>query len=144
MKQYLWMLGLVLGFSQAASAAPVKDVSKELDQATHAAINVYRNQGMTGLQKAVNDCYRQVGYATPFCVYLDAAGREIDFTVARAYKELGRNVLPSTFFQAKSFGERTASFYILHQHTRKESNAHMQKIQKQIQKQVNKNLFPQD
>lgn len=144
MKQYLFTLGLVLGLSQGANAAPVKDVSKELDQATHAAINVYRNQGMAGLQKAVNDCYRQVGYATPFCVYLDAAGREIDFTVARAYKELGRNTPPTAFFQAKAFGERTASFYILHQHTRKESNAHMQKIQKQIKKQIDQNLFPQD
>ena len=142
MKHYLLMSAAML-CALPLAASPVKDKPKELEQATYAAMQIYRKQGIAGVQKAVNDCYKEVGYATPFCVYLDAAGREIDFTVAKAYKELGQNVLPTPFFQAKAFGSRTASFYILHRHTRKESNEHMQKSQKQIAKIIERQLFAQ-
>ena len=123
-------------------AAPIKDSSTEMDQASQAAVTVYRNKGTPGLQQAIADCYKSVGYATPFCVYMDVAGREIDFSVAQAYKELGQNVPPHAYFQSKAFGERVASFYILHRQTRKESNAHLRKIQPQIKKRVEKILFP--
>ena len=123
-------------------AAQIKDSSTEMDQASQAAVTVYRNKGNPGLQQAIADCYKSVGYATPFCVYMDVAGREIDFSVAQAYKELGQNVAPHAYFQSKAFGERVASFYILHRQTRKESNEHIQKIQPQIKKRVEKILFP--
>ena len=123
-------------------AAPIKDSSTEMDQASQAAVTVYRNKGTPGLQQAIADCYKSVGYATPFCVYMDVAGREIDFSVAQAYKDLGQNVTPHAYFQSKAFGERVASFYILHRQTRKESNEHIQKIQPQIKKRVEKILFP--
>lgn len=137
------MAGIALALSMvSAQAAPIKDDSKELDQATLAAIKIYRNQGSAALQKAIVDCYKQVGYATPFCVYMDTAGREIDFTVTRAYKDLGKNITPHAFFQSKAYGSRIASFYILHKQTRQQSNAHLKKIQPQIKKRVEKNLFP--
>lgn len=135
-------LAAVCAYASSAQAAPIKDSSTEMDQASQAAVTVYRNKGNPGLQQAINDCYKSVGYATPFCVYMDVAGREIDFSVAQAYKELGQNVAPHTYFQSKAFGNRVASFYILHHQTRSESNAHMRKIQPQIQKQVEKILFP--
>ena len=139
------MFASALAMTMAASflqAAPIKDSSTEMDQASQAAVTVYRNKGTPGLQQAIVDCYKSVGYATPFCVYMDVAGREIDFSVAQAYKELGQNVGPHAYFQSKAFGERAASFYILHRQTRKESNEHMQKIQPQIKKRVEKILFP--
>ena len=138
------MFTSALAMTMAASylqAAPIKDSSTEMDQASQAAVTVYRNKGNPGLQQAIADCYKSVGYATPFCVYMDVAGREIDFSVAQAYKELGQNVAPHAYFQSKAFGERVASFYILHRQTRKESNEHMQKIQPQIKKRVEKILF---
>lgn len=138
----LWALTLCASGITALQAAPIKDSSQEMDQATQAAVKIYRNQGNPGLQKAIQDCYQQVGYASPFCVYMDVAGREIDFSVARAYGELGQNVRPHAFFQSKAFGERVASFYILHHTTRSESNAHVKKIQPQIAKRVAATLFP--
>ena len=139
------VLASALAMTLAAShlqAAPIKDSSTEMDQASQAAVTVYRNKGNPGLQQAIADCYKSVGYATPFCVYMDVAGREIDFSVAQAYKELGQNVPPHAYFQSKAFGERVASFYILHHQTRKESNEHLRKIQPQIKKRVEKILFP--
>ena len=135
-------LAAVCAYASSAQAAPIKDSSTEMDQASQAAVTVYRNKGNPGLQQAIADCYKSVGYATPFCVYMDVAGREIDFSVAQAYKELGQNVAPHAYFQSKAFGERVASFYILHHQTRKESNAHLRKIQPQIKKRVEKILFP--
>ena len=84
-------------------AAPIKDNSTEMDQASQAAVTVYRNKGNPGLQQAIADCYKSVGYATPFCVYMDVAGREIDFSVAQAYKELGQNVPPACLFPKQGF-----------------------------------------
>ena len=84
------MFTSALAMTMAASylqAAPIKDSSTEMDQASQAAVTVYRNKGNPGLQQAIADCYKSVGYATPFCVYMDVAGREIDFSVAQAYKE---------------------------------------------------------
>lgn len=125
-----------------AQAWPIKDSDQEMTQATQAAVTIYRNHGTLPLQKNIADCYKEVGYATPFCVYMDAAGREIEFNIARSYKELGQNVPPQAFFQRQAFGERTASFYILHRSTRSEANDHMRKIQPKIQKMVAKLLAP--
>ena len=98
------LLASALAMTLAAShlqAAPIKDSSTEMDQASQAAVTVYRNKGNPGLQQAIADCYKSVGYATPFCVYMDVAGREIDFSVAQAYKELGQNVAPHAYSKAR-------------------------------------------
>lgn len=59
-------------------------VQQKLKKAAREIISVYRENGISGTIIRVEDCYNQSLY-DPYCMYMDAAGRHLDFLGAQIF-----------------------------------------------------------
>jgi len=64
---------------------------KDVIKAARTSVSTYKQYGVSGLITLSKDCHKKQP-VTPYCTYVDLAGRHIDITMAQAYE------LPSNDF----------------------------------------------
>ncbi len=107
---FVLYLFLITFISQTSvNARPFEDTISEadLEKASEFVVNTYREFGITGLEIAIEDCYKENIENHFYCLYLDLGARHIEQVMV-----VNMALPPENFFSDEKFGPRIAPVFI--------------------------------
>ena len=136
---FLLLFGLIIQANvQAKTGLDVKD---DLIAAVNKAVNVYNDNGMSGLIAETERCYRDVNQNPFFCIHLDLASRHIDRLMVAGAAQQGMTFPKTGFFEDQLFGQRIVPVFRHANMDMEASNAYLRLVTPVVNRLVNDNIF---